>query len=261
MKYKIGIIGSGNMAHFLGRRLFYSAIPACAIYSKNKQEGKALAQRIDAVWFESLEEMASQCNYLLLCVPDDAIAEVAESIKDYPDVTLIHHSGTQPIAVLEKTHPKCGVLWPVYSIHKKHISKDRNIPIVLTSNHPETSQFLSKLAEELTNIYEFMPEDKKKVLHLMAVYTNNFMTHLAGIAQQIGKDKQVPFGWIKPILEQTVSYFDAADITQLQTGPAARKDESTLNTHRALLEEYPKYWLSIYNLITESIQSHLKSTS
>lgn len=254
-KYKIGILGAGNMAHFLGRRLLGSDMPVSAIFSRNNAEGKQLAQRIDAVYCDSLEELACHCDYLLLCVSDDAIEECAQALAAFPKLTLIHHSGTKPLSLLQKTHERSGVLWPVYSIHRRQIPEHRNIPLVLTAQHLEVVQFLNKLADELSNLHQFMPDEKKKVLHLMAVMTNNFMTHLAAAAQQIGKEADIPFDWIRPIIEQTKTHFTAADISDMQTGPAIRNDIGTLSAHEKLLESHP-LWLDIYKKITISIQNH-----
>lgn len=256
-RYQIGIIGAGNMAHFLGRRLVGTAMPVAAVFSRNKNEGMQLAQRIDAVYCASLEELATHCSYLLICTSDDSIEDIARQLAAFPDRTLIHHSGTKPLSAVQKTHERAGVLWPVYSIHKRQIPEHRNIPFVLTAQHLDVVQFLSKLADELSNLHQFMTDEKKRVLHLMAVLSNNFMTHLAYIAQQVGRKEDIPFDWIQPIIEQTTSYFSADDISTMQTGPAIRRDDTTLHTHEILLEAHPD-WLEIYKLITKSIQNQSK---
>lgn len=251
-KKRLGIIGSGNMAHFLGRRLEHSDLPIDAIHSRNREQGKALAQRINAAYRDSIQELEQTADVIFLCVQDDQIASVASSLSTDKDKMIVHHSGTQSLEKIRHYFPKAGIFWPVYAINKTQIAGHRNIPVIISSEDTQVQSFLIRLAEEITNLYQVMPEEKRETLHLMAVMSSNFMNHLATITREFGMEKAVPFEWVLPIIQQTVERMNAGDTAALQTGPAVRNDQLTMKQHMQMLHAHP-IWQEIYRSVSQSI--------
>lgn len=256
--YKIGIIGTGNVAHFLGNSLQLSAHPIQAIYGRNPLAARQFAEDIAAIHYQNLEDFAANADIIFLAVNDDAVASVVTSLAPYSDKMVIHFSGTLPLSVLNQYFEKSGVFWPIYAINSHHLPDHKNIPIIINATQDEVQSCLLAIAAVVTNHYAILPEEQRKALHLMAVMTNNFMNHLAGIAQDFGKEKGVPFDWVIPIIQQTTARLqDAPCIADLQTGPAIRNDEQTMNNHLSLLAAHPD-WQELYQVISQSILAYPK---
>jgi hypothetical protein len=78
------------------------------------------------------------------------------------------------------------------------------------------------------------------------------MNHLMAQAEGYCAEKGLDVGLLRPLITETVNRTLEAPAAELQTGPAARADHSTLRSHRELLKGHPDM-LAIYKLFTRSI--------
>jgi predicted short-subunit dehydrogenase-like oxidoreductase (DUF2520 family) len=92
------------------------------------------------------------------------------------------------------------------------------------------------------------------MLHLAAVFVNNFSNHLFTLTKDLLKSKELPFDVLKPIIQETALKIMEMDPALAQTGPAKRGDTVSLNIHRSLLKDETQL-LNLYNILTESIQN------
>ncbi len=249
---KIGIIGSGNMAYYMGKSLSQSNFPIHAIHCRNEFQGKDLAKKADAIFFTEKQELLKACELFFLCVPDDEIETIATWFQGCENKILVHHSGTKSVNILSPFSQNAGVLWPIYSINKKSLPTHRNVPFIISTNQTHVGILLTQIADELSNIHQIMDEQSKQSLHLMAVMTNNFMNHLATITQAFARAKQIDFEWVLPIIAQTANSIQEQEMKNRQTGPARRGDPKTIAQHLALLKTHPE-WQKIYEAMTDSI--------
>lgn len=249
---KIGIVGSGNMAYYLGERLSQSSFPILAIHCRDTHQGKDLAKKTTAIFITERQEFIKTCDLFFLCIPDDEIEAVAAWFQGWENKILIHHSGTKSLNILSPFSNQAGVLWPIYSINKKSLPKHRNVPFIISTYQTEVGILLTQIADELSNIHQIMDEQSKQYLHLMAVMTNNFMNHLATITQAFAREKQIDFEWVLPIIAQTGSNIQEQEMKNRQTGPARRGDPKTIAQHLELLKSNPE-WKKIYEVMTDSI--------
>jgi hypothetical protein len=98
--------------------------------------------------------------------------------------------------------------------------------------------------------------EQRKWLHLSAVIGNNFVNHLLAICEQICGENNIPFQVLQPIIEQTFERMRQQSPKVLQTGPAVRHDQTTIQAQEALLADHPA-WQKIYTDISNSIKSGL----
>lgn len=249
---KIGIVGSGNMAYYLGESLSQSNFPIHAVHCRNEIQGKDLAKKATAIFTTEKDEFLKTCDLFFLCVPDDEIEAVATWFQGAENKILVHHSGTKSVNILSPFSNSAGVLWPIYSINKKSLPTHRNVPFIISTSQTQVGILLTQIADELSNIHQIMDEPSKQNLHLMAVMTNNFMNHLATITQAFAKTKQIDFEWVLPIIAQTANSIQEQEMKNRQTGPARRGDPKTIAQHLALLNTHPE-WQKIYQAMTDSI--------
>ena len=95
--------------------------------------------------------------------------------------------------------------------------------------------------------------DQRRVLHLAAVFVNNFTNQLYRIGHEITESEGAEFDMLKPLILETARKLEDLSPLRAQTGPAKRNDKKTIKKHLRLLENNKEH-TKIYELLTASIQ-------
>jgi predicted short-subunit dehydrogenase-like oxidoreductase (DUF2520 family) len=95
------------------------------------------------------------------------------------------------------------------------------------------------------------------MLHLAAVFVNNFTNHMLRTGKEIASMAGFSFEVLEPLVNETIS--KALDIgpENSQTGPAVRNDLNTIEKHLDLLSFSPEMQ-DMYREITRSIITYNK---
>ena len=248
------IIGTGNIAWFFGKRLAASGHQCRGVYGRNAASTKALADALLCNRFGAINEIRDEdADVCFLAVSDAAIAEVAAQLS-FKKTILVHTSGAQQLGILSKAATDYAVLWPVYSILKTNTPGHRDIPCAWEVSSDRAKKYMLEMGHAITDDLFEAKEEQRKWLHLSAVMTNNFINHLLAINEQICKENNLPASALQPMITQTFERVKHTSPRSVQTGPAIRKDYSTIEQHKHLLEEHPQL-LKVYEALTESIQA------
>ncbi len=248
------IIGTGNIACFLGARLRASGHQCIGIYGRKKEVAELLADTCYAEKYSTIDDVYDgDADVCFLAVADVAIPIVADQLS-FKKTVLIHTAGAVGIESLKDAARDYGVLWPIYSILKNNQPMHREIPCAWETNSPKAAKYLKEIAHGITDILFEAKYEQRKWLHVAAVVSNNFTTHLIAICDKICAENNLPFSVLMPIIEQTFDRIKHGDPKTMQTGPAIRKDNSTINAQMNLLEGHSD-WQKIYESITHSIQN------
>lgn len=252
----IVLLGSGNVATHLAIALRAVGENVIQVFSPNLINAKALADKIDAEPVSNYAEINASADLYIISVKDDAIAGVAENIKQVAGL-VVHTSGTTDIDVLSSVFKRTGVLYPLQTFSKhKTISFD-HLPICIEAEGDGQLEVIRKLATKLSDrVYELNGE-KRKVLHLAAVFACNFPNHLYALSNQILKQNDLDFEIIRPLIAETADKVMINLPENVQTGPAVRADETTLNKHLSMLNDMPELQ-NIYQILSDSIKLTLK---
>ena len=97
-------------------------------------------------------------------------------------------------------------------------------------------------------------------MHLAAVFANNFVNHLYGIAGQILDQEGLDFSLLRPLIFETAHKVMLMTPENAQTGPARRGDESILCMHKAMLKDNRKL-LNLYTQLSDSIRASLLTSA
>ena len=81
---------------------------------------------------------------------------------------------------------------------------------------------------------------------------NNFGNALNALAQETLQKEHIPFEILYPLIEMTARKIYQGDLWKLQTGPAVRRDQKTIDTHRRMIADNEDL-LSLYDLMTKLI--------
>lgn len=248
------IIGTGNIAWFLGTRLVTGRHRCTGVYSRNADAARQLAEALLSDKYGSLSDIRDEeADICFIAVSDAAIPEVAAKIS-FKHTVLVHTAGAVDINAIADAATDRAILWPVYSILRNNLPDHRNIPCGWEASTDKAQRYMLSMAHAVTDVVFEARYDQRKWLHLAAVIGNNFTNHLVAICEQICADNKVPFNALQPIIHQTFDRLKQASAQSLQTGPAIRHDSSTINRQVELLGDHPE-WQQIYEAITASIQS------
>ncbi|MEK7257332.1 MAG: DUF2520 domain-containing protein, partial [Bacteroidota bacterium] len=99
-----------------------------------------------------------------------------------------------------------------------------------------------------------LDDEQRAVAHLAAVFVNNFSNHLFAIGKEILAAKNLPFDLLLPLIRETVAKLETSEPETMQTGPAIRGDEATIQRHLELLKSNATF-REVYRMLTCSIQA------
>lgn len=250
---KFSIIGTGNMAWFLGKRLTEAGHTCAGVYGRNADKATELVNAIGGEVYPSQAAIKDDHELCLLAVSDDAVAAVAEQLS-FNNTVLLHTAGSVPVHTLNNAARHNGVLWPVYSIIKEELPGHRDIPCIWESSDKEAEEVLFEVADAVTDMLFYADSEQRKWLHMAAVIGNNFTNHLMAICEQICQEQHLPFSILQPILQQTFERAAQASPYEKQTGPAKRADQTTMQGHHTLLASNA-HWQQVYDALSTSIEN------
>lgn len=245
------IIGSGNVATHLVSKLTENNVAVNGIYSRNQDEANKLAVRFKIDHLRSLGEIKANST-AIICVPDDVIPSVLDNLD--PAISAAYTSGSVKLDSLP-TRQNLGVFYPLQTFSKSLDTKIEEIPLFIEGNNEEFANDLFHLGSLISGDVSFADSDKRKDLHLVAVWVNNFSNHILYHAQEIANEHDVDFNHLKPLLKETIKKLDHLSAFEAQTGPARRGDDNTISQQASRLDGLKK---EIYDLLTKSIKETYK---
>jgi predicted short-subunit dehydrogenase-like oxidoreductase (DUF2520 family) len=248
------IIGTGNIAWFFGKRLMAGGHICKGVFGRNVDAAKDLADTLLSDIYGTIGDLKEGgADFCFIAVSDIAIGKVAAQIS-FKNTLLIHTAGSVAIEAIMPSAKDCAVLWPIYSIQKGNLPAHRNIPCAWEASTPKAERYVQSIGHAITDVLFEAKGDQRKWLHLSAVMSNNFINHLVSICEKICAENNLPFSVIYPIVEQTFEKIKHNPPHNVQTGPAMRRDTTTIQDHLALLSNH-RDWQKIYEVITDSIQT------
>lgn len=248
---KIFLIGSGNVATQLGKAFKRGGHEIVFVYSPNFFHAAILGKELKTSFGKTLDAVSEfPADVYIIAVKDDVIAEVVQQMPSLKDKLVIHTSGATDISVLKKKFKNCGVLWQVQTIKARTKVDFKKVPLVIEASNPSAEKKLKQLANELSGKVYLLNSHQRRVLHLGAVWVNNFPNHLYVFAEALLKKHKMPFELFGPLMLSTTES-GMKNPKAAQTGPAKRNDKKTMNEHLKLLSD--KNYRNIYKLISKSI--------
>jgi len=248
---KIVLLGSGNVATHLAKVLKATGEDVVQVYSPNLTHAKLLAGTIEAEGVNELTEIKQNADLYIISVKDDVIESVAKSLKNVAGL-VVHTSGTTDIHILSSQVANAGVFYPLQTFSKNKEVSFENIPLCIEASDVDQLAILKKLAAKIsTQVYE-LDGEKRKVLHLAAVFACNFPNHLYALASQVLRQNDLDFEILRPLIAETADKVMHNLPENVQTGPAIRADENTLNKHLSMLNDMPELQ-NIYQILFNNI--------
>ncbi len=251
----VTILGAGNVGTHLFKAFKKSnQVSVKQWFNRNLDAISTYSNEVDIM--DDLTSLV-EADIYIITVSDEAVAKISSELP-FENRLVVHTAGSVNIHDLDKKN-KRGVFYPLQSISKNAVLDFAKVPIGIETIDKKDYHILKELALAIGSPVKKINGDQRKVLHLAAVFVNNFTNQMYRIAHEITESQAAEFDLLKPLILETANKVQDMSPYMAQTGPAKRGNLKTIKKHLALLEK--EQHKDIYKLITKSIQdTHGTST-
>jgi len=249
---KVVVIGSGNVAqHLISAFQKESSIQLVQAFARNINN---LSRLLDASKITSDFSELKEADLYIIAVSDDALTSVSKSLV-FKNKLVAHTSGSIAMEGLSDTNKK-AVFYPLQTLSKNKEVNFKEVPLCIEAQNEADLKLLREVANSISDKVFEIDSEQRKSLHVAAVFVSNFVNHLYKLGNDICEEHHVSFEILKPLILETAKKAQVLLPDDAQTGPAIRKDSTTINKHLAILTDQNQK--EIYKILTKSIIDHGK---
>ena len=240
-------MGSGNVAYHLAKAFQENKIPVSQLFGRNENDLKFISEQLQ-IPFSTTQ--LTNADLYLICVSDGSISEVSKLITK-ENCLVAHTSGSLPKEILEGSFRKAS-FYPLQTFSKSKDLDYKEVPFFVESDDENDLELLKNLALNISEKVMISTYEKRKYIHLTAVFACNFVNHLFARAKEISDSQEIPFDYFLPLIKETTAKIEILEPKLAQTGPAIRNDKRVLKAHEDLITDEEQ--LKIYKIMNESIK-------
>lgn len=248
---KVVLIGSGNVSTVLGRMIVQAGHTILQVVSRNQANAQVLANTLNTTCTEYMSVINQDADIYIISVSDNALPDVVDNLRLNRQQLVVHTTGSASINILSGCSPRHGVLYPLQSLRKER-SVLPLVPLLTDGSTGEVRETLADFAASLSKITGAANDEQRIKLHIAAVLVSNFTNFLYSQADAFCTKEGIGFTHLLPLIEETALRLREEAPANLQTGPAARKDTTTIQKHLQLLEGYPEL-AQLYKQLSNAI--------
>lgn len=252
------MIGSGGVATQLGLALHQAGYDLRGIYSPTLSHARELAATIGIGMSSCCDKLQDlpDANIVILSIKDDALPKVARlwaSLHPQTNALVVHTAGSVSLDCLSVHFPQAAVLYPMQTFSKTRRIDFHTIPLFVEANTPEALSRVSLLAHKLSPQVTQLDTERRKVLHLSAVFACNFTNHCYALAYQLLAQNGIEPTCLRPLINETAHKIGSLSPDEAQTGPARRHDRSVIAQQLALITRQKPELADLYRCLSDSI--------
>jgi predicted short-subunit dehydrogenase-like oxidoreductase (DUF2520 family) len=250
------LLGAGNVATHLYKAFKNSeSVTVTQWYNRSYSALSSYANTVDVT--DDLNKL-KEADIYIMAVSDDSIEQLSKDLP-FTNRVVAHTSGSVSMHALDKKN-KIAVFYPLQTFSKDADIDFTEVPICVEVYEKENRQLLKDLAQAVGCKSHKITTEQRQILHLAAVFVNNFVNQLYRIGHEVCESESVEFRLLKPLILETAKKVQDMSPYMAQTGPAKRNDKKTIKRHLKQLEN--EEHKVIYELLTASIKkTHRISTS
>jgi len=252
----IVLIGSGNTATILGRRCLAAGHRILQVYSRKEDHAQRLGQQLHCAYTSQVSSILQKADLMIVALRDEAIVPFikARGTVRFP---VAHTAGSLSIDAVKNSGTIYGVLYPLQSL-RREIDLIPPITMLVDGNNREAVHWFLQFAHTIADKVIAADDTLRLKYHVAATVVNNFTNYLYMLAENFCEKEKISFAVLQPLMEETVLRLRNTSPASVQTGPAIRKDELTLDKHRKIIQDFAVL-SRFYELFTREIQnSNLK---
>ena len=247
---KVVFIGSGNLATHLSLAMKGAGIEVVQVYSQTESHASLLANKLSCSYTTEPEFIVVDADVYIFSVKDSALLDLIHKIPQNKGLWL-HTAGSVPMGVFEGYNDRYGVLYPLQTFSKNRDIDFSIVPVFIESNSAGDEAYLLSFAGKLTRQVISLSSEKRKHLHLAAVWACNFTNHMYLMASKILQEQSLSESFLLPLIDETAAKVHQLSAREAQTGPAIRYDENIIEKHIELLSD--PNMKELYRLISRNI--------
>lgn len=268
----IVFIGAGRLATQLAQALHDRGHTIKAVYSRTMTSAKALAEKVGAVATDDIDtlpvvgdlqfvvgDLQSATDAIIMAVKDDALPLLAAQLAERGASCPVYHTaGSVSIDVLSAL-PHHGVLYPMQTFSKERHVDFADIPFFIEASDDASLSVARSIAMSVSSHVTVLDSERRRQLHLAAVFACNFANHCYTLAADILERNALDFNVLLPLIGETAAKVADLHPREAQTGPAVRYDKTVIDRQSEMLADEP-LTRQIYELMSESIHQHSNKT-
>jgi len=245
---KIILLGAGNVGHHLSKA-FNKSTEIDLVQWYSRDNSKVSYNDIDIEIINDLSKIKSADIYII-SISDSYVGEISKKLN-VSEKLVVHTSGSLDLSIIDSKNRR-GVFYPLQTLSKNKEIELAKVPICIESENNKDLVLLETISKYIGCKTYKIDYNERKILHLAAIFSNNFVNHMFTIAKEILDDKNLDFNILKPLINETVDKIHKLDPENVQTGPAIRNNsEIILNHIKTLKKDDHK---KLYELMTKLIK-------
>jgi predicted short-subunit dehydrogenase-like oxidoreductase (DUF2520 family) len=248
------MIGAGNLATNLCKALYHKGFRIVQVYSRTVESAAALAGAVEADYTTTFSEITPDAKLYIVALTDSALTDNISAIcrAKRQDALLVHTAGSVPMSVWEGLTPNYGVLYPMQTFSREREVDFAEIPFFIEGSSAANVELLTRIAHTLSEKVYVADSEKRKMIHLSAVFACNFTNHMYALAEQLLKRCDLSFDILLSLVDETARKVHELSPAKAQTGPAVRYDRQVMERHLSMLSADDSMQL-IYRQLSDSI--------
>ena len=269
----LSCIGAGRLGqtlcHLLSQR---SDISIGQIINSNQVSSQRAVDFIGCGSAATIDDL-KQADIWLIATPDNQIESVAKQLHTSailkPDTVIFHCSGLLPSTVLNDENQNLNVasVHPIHSFAdpKRSIETFSGCHCAIEGSANAVAQ-LDALFSSLGALTFTLESQQKSLYHTASVMACNYLVSLLEVSHQMLKEAGIEGAGIdstenssplESLIRQTLDNYFLLGASQALTGPIARGDTDTVQTHLKALQQAPDsdLWKQLYSALGKATVS------
>lgn len=256
---RISFAGAGRVGGAICKELYRAGYTIDLIVSESEESCMRISEICKASWSKKLV-FPDSTDVIIVAVPDHKIISVLSTLKCKPETIVAHTAGSFGLEVFPEKREHSGIFYPLQTFTKGREVNFSEVPLLIEASDRSSSETLEELGKSICDKVYFADTEKRRMLHIAAVFVSNFTNHLLTLGKEVSLKTGYGFDILEPLINETVSKALAIGPENSQTGPAIRNDRNTMEKQFDLLSFSPELQ-GIYKELTGSIISYYKVKS
>jgi predicted short-subunit dehydrogenase-like oxidoreductase (DUF2520 family) len=248
---KVVIIGSGNTATVLGKKMKAAGHEIVQVFGRNATAAEILSQHLNAQAVTNANDIYHSSDIYIVALADSSLPALHEWLR-LDKKLVVHTAAAVSKHVLKNVSKNYGVLYPLQTLRKEQ-SHIPEMPFLVDGNTADDLALIEDFAATLSSRVMPADDDMRLRVHVAAVFANNFTNHLYALAEDFCKKGNVDFSLLLPLIDETARRIHTLPPQNSQTGPAIRNDVATIKKHLEVLKPYA-HLREVYEKLSESVR-------
>lgn len=245
---RIGFIGAGKVGFSLGRYFVENGLTVSGYYSRNIQSRTEASRFTRTKAFDELADLLNSSDTVFITVPDNAIREVYEQIRDIgiAGKQICHCSGAMSALEAFPDIARFGgsgcSIHPLFPVSSKYDSyrEFHNAFFCLEGSEAHVMQW-KKIFEDMGNPVRIISSSHKHEYHAACAVSSNLVCALAeesvDLLKKCGFSENEALAALQPLVMSNIRHIFKVGPAQALTGPIERNDVQTVQKHIECLNQ------------------------